>query len=69
MDSKAIDIDLSGVKLRDESAVEAVDKVVIKYHKNGVKANLTGLSESCKALIERIGVHDKPGGLDVSPGH
>lgn len=69
IDVKAIDIDLSGVKLRDESAVEAVDKVVIKYHKNGVKVNLTGLSESCKALIDRIGIHDKPGGLDASPGH
>lgn len=68
-DKDNVDIDLSGVRLRDESAVEALDKVVIKFHKNGVKANLLGLSESCKTLIDRIGVHDKPGGIDTTAGH
>jgi sulfate permease, SulP family len=65
----SIDIDLSSVKLRDESAVEAIDRVVIKFHKNGTEVNLIGLSESCKALIDKIGVHDKPGGLNSTVNH
>lgn len=65
----SIDIDFSGVKLRDESAVDAVDKVVIKFHRNGVKTNLIGLSDSCSILIDKMAVHDKPGGLDTVAGH
>lgn len=61
---KDVDINFSNVKVWDESAVDAIDKVVIKFHKNGIKANLIGLSGSCLRLIEKMAVHDKPGGLD-----
>lgn len=67
--SSNIDIDFSNVKIWDESAVDAIDKVVIKFYKNGVNVNLIGLSENCSDLIERMAIHDKPGGLDVVAGH
>ncbi len=64
-DIKKVDINFKGVKVWDESAVDAIDKVVIKFHKNGIKTNLIGLSDSCLDLIDKMGVHDKPGGLDL----
>lgn len=65
----SIDIDFTNVKIWDESAVDAIDKVIIKYHKNGVETNLIGLSESCLNLIDNMAVHNKPGGLDMASGH
>lgn len=67
--TKEIDIDFSNVKIWDESAVDAIDKIVIKYHKNGVKTNLIGLSDSCLELIYNMAVHNKPGGLEMASGH
>lgn len=69
LEVECIDIDLSKVKIWDESAVNAIDKVVIKFHKNGTKVNLTGMSTSCLELINKIGVHNKPGGLEQMSGH
>lgn len=64
-----IDIDFTNVKVWDESAVDAIDKVVIKYHKNGIDTNLIGLSENCLDLIDNMAVHNKPGGLEMVSGH
>ena len=45
------------MKIWDESAVDAIDKVVIKFHKNGVKTNLIGMSNQCLELVDRMAVH------------
>lgn len=66
---KFVNIDLSKVKIWDESAVDAIDKVVLKFHKNGVKTNLIGMSNQCLELVDRMAVHNKPGGLEVSSSH
>jgi len=66
---ECIDIDLSKVKIWDESAVDAIDKVVIKFYKNGIKTNLFGMSEPCLELIDKMAVHNKPGGLEMVSGH
>lgn len=65
-DIDLVDIDFTSAKVWDESAVDAIDKVVIKFHKNGIKTNLIGLSESCLEMINRMAIHDKPGGLDLA---
>ncbi|NKF08693.1 SulP family inorganic anion transporter [Clostridium gasigenes] len=64
-----VNIDLSHVKVWDESAVDAIDKVVIKFHKNGVKTNLLGMRPECLALIDKIAIYNKPGGLEVVSEH
>lgn len=64
-----IDIDFTNVRVWDESAVDAIDKVVMKYHKNGIKTNLIGLSDTCIELINNMAVHNKPGGLDMVIAH
>jgi high affinity sulfate transporter 1 len=64
-----IDLDLSNAHLWDDSAVGAIDKVVIKYHQNGVKVNLKGLNTESNKLIDKIAVHNKPGGLEKVASH
>ncbi len=61
---KEVDLDLTHAHLWDDSAVGAIDKVVIKYHQNGVKVNLMGVNTESNQLLEKIAVHNKPGGLN-----
>ena len=41
-------IDFTNARLWDESAVDAIDKVMLRLDKNGIEATLSGLSPSCK---------------------
>jgi MFS superfamily sulfate permease-like transporter len=66
---KEINLDLTQAHLWDDSAVGAIDKIVIKYHQNGVKVNLIGLNKESNKLIEKLAVHNKPGGLEKVVGH
>lgn len=66
---KEIDLDLSGAHLWDDSAVGAIDKIVIKYHQNGVKVTLIGLNKESNKLIDQLAVHNKPGGLEKVANH
>jgi SulP family sulfate permease len=68
-DVNEMDLDLSNAHLWDGSAVGAIDKVVIKYHQNGVKVNLKGLNSESNKLIDQIAVHNKPGGLEKVASH
>lgn len=66
---KEIDLDLTQTHLWDDSAVGAIDKVVIKYHQNGIKVNLIGLNNESNKLIDKLAVHNKPGGLSKVVNH
>ena len=52
-------IDLTHAHLWDHSAVDAVDKVVLRFRKHNIKVDLIGLNEASATLIERLAVHDK----------
>ncbi|OCA85812.1 sodium-independent anion transporter [Bacillus sp. FJAT-27225] len=58
-DVHEIDLDLSNAHLWDDSAVGAIDKVVIKYRQNGVRVNLKGLNKESHQLVEQIATHNK----------
>lgn len=64
-----IDLDLSNAHLWDDSAVGAIDKIVIKYHQNGVKVNLIGLNSESNKLIDKLAVHKTTGGLEKAASH
>lgn len=66
---KEITLDLTQAHLWDDSAVGAIDKVVIKYHQNGVMVRLVGLNKESNKLIDKLAVHNKPGGLEKVVGH
>ena len=57
--SKVI-IDVSRAHLWDVTAVAAIDKVIIKFRREGTEVELIGLNEASQTMIERFGIHDKP---------
>ncbi|MGR9054019.1 MAG: SulP family inorganic anion transporter [Gammaproteobacteria bacterium] len=63
-------IDLSRGHFWDISSVAALDKVVIKFRREGADVELIGLNEASATIIDRFGIHDKPEEIDkVMGGH
>jgi SulP family sulfate permease len=52
-------IDFSQTHIWDDSAVGAIDKIVIKYRLNGTDVEIVGLNEESAALVSKLAVHDK----------
>lgn len=63
-DVQEIELDLSNAHLWDDSAVGAIDKIVFKYHQNGVKVNIKGLNTESNKLVEKLAVYKTPSALD-----
>ena len=55
-----VTIDLSQAHFWDITAVSALDKVVIKFRREGADVDLIGMNEASTTLVDRFGVHDKP---------
>ena len=53
-------IDVSAAHFWDLSAVGALDKVVLKFRREGTRVELLGMNEASATLVDRLGVHDKP---------
>lgn len=53
-------IDLTHAHFWDITAVTALDKVVIKFRREGTEVELIGLNEASATIVDRFGVHDKP---------
>lgn len=62
-------IDLSKAHLWDITAVGALDKVVIKFRREGTSVSLIGLNEASATIVDRFGEHDKPDAVDHLGGH
>jgi len=65
-----VSIDLTHAHFWDLSAVDALDKVVIKFRKEGKEVELVGLNEASSTIIDRFGIHEKPEEIEkVMGGH
>ncbi|MDR7016060.1 SulP family inorganic anion transporter [Acinetobacter sp. 3657] len=62
-------IDVSQAHFWDVSAVAAVDKVVIKFKREGTDVELIGMNEASQTMVDKFGVHDKPNALDRLDNH
>lgn len=63
-------IDLKHAHFWDISAVSALDKVVIKFRREGADVELIGLNEASSTIIDRFGIHDDPDEIEkVMGGH
>ncbi|MGM0768345.1 MAG: SulP family inorganic anion transporter [Pseudomonadota bacterium] len=62
-------IDLSRAHFWDITAVGALDKVVIKFRREGADVEIIGLNEASATIVDRFGVHDKPDAVDQLMGH
>jgi SulP family sulfate permease len=60
-DVKTIEINLKEAHLWDDSAVAAIDKIVLKYREQDIEVKLTGLNDASTTLMNKLAAHDKPG--------
>ena len=67
--ARRVVIDLSDAHFWDGSAVGALDKVMLKFMRQGMPVELVGLNDASATLIDRVAVHDKPGALDRVSQH
>jgi len=64
-----VEIDFTHAHFWDLSAVGALDKVVLKFRRYGIIVELIGLNEASSTIIDRLGIHDRPGALDQVAQH
>ncbi len=63
-------IDLEHAHFWDLSAVDALDKVVLKFRREGTDVEITGLNEASSTIIDRFGVHEQPEDIEkIMGGH
>ncbi|MEL7311650.1 MAG: SulP family inorganic anion transporter [Pseudomonadota bacterium] len=53
-------IDLSQGHFWDITAVAALDKVVIKFRRDGTQVDVVGMNQATRTVVDRFGVYDKP---------
>jgi SulP family sulfate permease len=64
-----VTIDVTHAHFWDLSAVGALDRVVLKFRREGTEVEIVGMNEASKTLVLKIGTHDKPGAMDEAAGH
>ncbi|MCQ8102516.1 SulP family inorganic anion transporter [Methylomonas sp. SURF-2] len=63
-------IDLHRAHFWDISSVTALDKVVIKFRREGAEVEVVGLNQASSTIVDRFGMHDKPEEIEkVLGGH
>ncbi|HGM5057344.1 SulP family sulfate permease [Serratia marcescens] len=63
-------IDVSHAHFWDITSVSALDKVVIKFRREGTDVEIKGMNEATTTLVDRFGVHDKPEEVEkIMSGH
>lgn len=64
-----VTIDLTRAHMWDLSGIAALDKVVLKFRRDGTEVDVVGLNEASATLVDKLAVHDKPEALDRLMGH
>jgi SulP family sulfate permease len=57
-------IDLSRAQFWDITAVHALDKVVLKFQREGTATEVLGLNQASATMVDRFALHDKPGAVE-----
>ncbi|SDN64973.1 sulfate permease, SulP family [Halomonas shengliensis] len=63
-----VTIDLSRAHFWDITAVQALDRVVIKFRREGTRVELVGLNEASATIVDRYAVHDDPEAVEKLMG-
>ncbi len=61
---RQVRIDLTHAHFWDITAVSALDKVVMKFKREGIPVDVIGLNEASATLVDRFAIHDKPGAVE-----
>jgi SulP family sulfate permease len=62
-------IDVSAAHVWDLTAVAALDRVVLKFRREGTEVEVLGMNEASATLVDRLATHDKPGAVERLAAH
>ncbi|MGC1244634.1 MAG: SulP family inorganic anion transporter [Spirulinaceae cyanobacterium] len=68
-DLELVIIDLTQAHLWDQSAIVAIDKIILKFRRKGAEVKLVGLNKASATLLDKLAIHDKPEGLKDLASH
>ena len=64
-----VTIDVSQAHFWDISAVSALDKVVLKFKREGTKVDIVGMNEASSTLVDKLAIYDKPNAVELMQNH
>jgi sulfate permease, SulP family len=62
-------IDVSRAHFWDITAIAALDKVILKFRREGSEVEVIGLNKASETMVDRFAVHDKPEAVELLMGH
>ena len=62
-------IDVSRAHFWDITAVSSLDKVVLKFRRDGTTVEVVGLNQASSTMVDKFAIHDKDGADDMLIGH
>ncbi|MFT4769692.1 MAG: SulP family sulfate permease [Glaciecola sp.] len=62
-------IDVSRAHFWDITAISALDKVILKFRREGTEVEVIGLNEASATMVDRFAIHDKDGADDLLMEH
>ncbi|SEL04061.1 SulP family inorganic anion transporter [Halomonas daqiaonensis] len=63
-----VTIDLSRAHFWDITAVQTLDRIVIKFRREGTEVEMIGLNEASATIVDRFAVHDDPEAVEKLMG-
>jgi SulP family sulfate permease len=57
-------IDVSHAHFWDLTSVGALDRVVLKFRREGTEVEILGMNEATATIVDKLAMHDKPGALE-----
>jgi SulP family sulfate permease len=62
-------IDVSHAHFWDLTSVGALDKVVLKFRREGTEVEILGMNEASATIVNKLAIHDKPDALERMLDH
>lgn len=66
---RSVRIDLSHAHFWDITAIDALDRIVNKFRRNGIAVDLYGGNRASATIIEKYATHDKETPTHFEPSH
>lgn len=64
-----VQIDVSRAHFWDITAIGALDKIILKFRREGTEVEVIGLNKASETMVDRFAVHDKPDAIESLMGH
>lgn len=64
-----VTIDVGDAHIWDISSVAALDRVVLKFRREGADVEVIGLNRASETIVDRLAEHNKPGALERLASH